>query len=107
MNTTVLEGQSAMIHCVAIGEPKPMIFWDKNFYQNSFDPSRIQVCIQNSSHTNYFLFYIKDKHTEYVSFFLNHEIFLIGCFGMTNAHTVMVHLFMIIRAVNLYKESVC
>jgi hypothetical protein len=43
INTTVVEGQSAMIHCVAIGEPKPRIYWDKNYYQNSFDPSRIQV----------------------------------------------------------------
>lgn len=32
-----------MIHCVAIGEPKPKIYWDKNYYQNSFEPSRIQV----------------------------------------------------------------
>ncbi|VDI15210.1 inactive tyrosine-protein kinase 7-like [Mytilus galloprovincialis] len=59
MNTTVLEGQSAMIHCVAIGEPKPMIFWDKNFYQNSFDPSRIQKLSNGTLH--FTKVYMEDK----------------------------------------------
>ncbi|KAK3700243.1 hypothetical protein RRG08_033521 [Elysia crispata] len=29
-NTTVYEGQRAMIHCVSLGEPRPLITWDKD-----------------------------------------------------------------------------
>ncbi|RUS88815.1 hypothetical protein EGW08_003445 [Elysia chlorotica] len=29
-NTTVYEGQRAMIHCVSLGKPRPLITWDKD-----------------------------------------------------------------------------
>lgn len=42
-NTTeVMEGQQLMLHCMADGDPRPTITWDKNGEVNGFD-SRFQV----------------------------------------------------------------
>lgn len=42
-NTTeVMEGQQLMLHCMAEGDPRPTITWDKNGEVNGFD-SRFQV----------------------------------------------------------------
>ncbi|KAJ8308703.1 hypothetical protein KUTeg_013577 [Tegillarca granosa] len=42
-NTTVLEGQTAMLHCVAIGDPRPEIKWDKNSFTDGFDYRRVTI----------------------------------------------------------------
>lgn len=59
VNTTVVEGQSAMIHCVAVGEPNPRIYWDKNYYQDTFDPNRIQILSNGTLH--FTKVYMEDK----------------------------------------------
>ncbi|XP_048732970.1 inactive tyrosine-protein kinase 7-like [Ostrea edulis] len=41
-NMTIYEGHPAMLHCVAIGDPKPAIRWDKNYFQD-IDSSRIKL----------------------------------------------------------------
>ena len=43
-NMTVSEGQPVMLHCVVIGDPKPEILWDKNYFRD-FDYSRVKVSI--------------------------------------------------------------
>ncbi|KAK3092980.1 hypothetical protein FSP39_009604 [Pinctada imbricata] len=40
-NLTVYEGQPVMLHCVAIGDPKPDVNWDKNYFRD-FDFSRVK-----------------------------------------------------------------
>ena len=42
-NVTVFEGQSAMLHCVAYGEPRPNIKWDKDYFRDNLDFKRITV----------------------------------------------------------------
>lgn len=44
LNTTAVEGNSAMLHCVAIGDPLPTVQWDRNNKVNSFDFQRFKVC---------------------------------------------------------------
>lgn len=41
-NMTIYEGHPAMLHCVAIGDPRPDIHWDKNYFQD-IDSSRIKL----------------------------------------------------------------
>ncbi|XP_062589109.1 inactive tyrosine-protein kinase 7-like [Saccostrea cucullata] len=41
-NMTIYEGHPAMMHCVAIGDPKPEIHWDKNYFQD-IDSKRITL----------------------------------------------------------------
>ena len=48
VNTTVIEGQTTMIHCLATGEPTPTIQWDRNGRINDFDFSRFKVRIYPS-----------------------------------------------------------
>lgn len=43
-NMTIYEGHPAMLHCVAIGDPRPDIHWDKNYFQD-IDSSRIKVSV--------------------------------------------------------------
>lgn len=43
LNTTAFEGYSTMLHCVATGDPLPIIQWDKNNKVNGFDPNRFKV----------------------------------------------------------------
>lgn len=43
VNTTAIEGHSAMIHCLATGEPTPTVQWDRNNKINDFDYSRFKV----------------------------------------------------------------
>lgn len=38
--TEAVEGNSVMIHCVAEGDPKPTIQWDKDSRLNMFDQKR-------------------------------------------------------------------
>ncbi|OWF48337.1 inactive tyrosine-protein kinase 7-like [Mizuhopecten yessoensis] len=58
-NATVFEGQSAMLHCVASGDPPPMIIWDKNYFTDDFDKTRV---IKYSNGTLYLSkVYIQDK----------------------------------------------
>lgn len=47
-NSTVPEGLSAMLHCVAIGDPLPIIQWDKNNKVNGFDLNRFKVLSNGS-----------------------------------------------------------
>lgn len=44
-NTTIHEGNSAMMHCVATGDPRPTIEWDKNNRINAYDQSRFKVVL--------------------------------------------------------------
>jgi len=50
-NTTAYEGYSTMLHCVAVGDPTPVVRWDKNNRVSSFDPERFKVgrCSQSVS----------------------------------------------------------
>ncbi|XP_078313477.1 inactive tyrosine-protein kinase 7-like isoform X2 [Crassostrea virginica] len=41
-NMTIYEGHPAMLHCVAIGDPKPEINWDKNYFQD-INTSRVKL----------------------------------------------------------------
>jgi len=34
-----------MLHCVAVGDPTPVVRWDKNNRVSSFDPQRFKVNI--------------------------------------------------------------
>lgn len=43
MNVTAYEEHSIMLHCVATGDPKPTIYWDKNQLQENWDPNRFTV----------------------------------------------------------------
>lgn len=45
---TIYEGHPAMLHCVAIGDPRPDIHWDKNYFQD-IDTSRIKVSVCSSA----------------------------------------------------------
>ncbi|XP_067131155.1 inactive tyrosine-protein kinase 7-like [Centruroides vittatus] len=42
-DTEAYEGYSAMIHCMASGDPLPTIQWDKNNILSGFDPNRFAV----------------------------------------------------------------
>jgi len=42
-NTTAYEGYSTMLHCVAVGDPTPVVRWDKNNRVSSFDQDRFRV----------------------------------------------------------------
>ncbi|KAK3595006.1 hypothetical protein CHS0354_003731 [Potamilus streckersoni] len=42
LNTTVYEGQTVMLHCLALGDPKPSIIWDKNYFADGWDLSRFK-----------------------------------------------------------------
>ena len=42
-NTTAYEGYSTMLHCVAVGDPTPVVRWDKNNRVSSFDQRRFKV----------------------------------------------------------------
>jgi len=42
-NTTAYEGYSTMMHCVAVGDPTPVVRWDKNNRVSSFDRKRFKV----------------------------------------------------------------
>lgn len=44
MNITAYEEQSVMLHCVATGDPRPTIYWDKHQLQETWDPNRFTVC---------------------------------------------------------------
>ncbi|KAF5297401.1 hypothetical protein FQR65_LT01332 [Abscondita terminalis] len=55
--TEAIEGFSVMLHCVAEGDPKPTIHWDKNLQMNDFNLSRFQV-LENGT------LYIKEVHRE-------------------------------------------
>ena len=44
LNTTVIEGHSAMIHCLTTGDPTPTIQWDRNHRVNDFNFHRFKVC---------------------------------------------------------------
>lgn len=50
-NMTIYEGHPAMLHCVAIGDPRPDIHWDKNYFQD-IDSSRIKVSVCSSAPEN-------------------------------------------------------
>lgn len=41
--TEATEGQPLMLHCMADGDPRPTIRWDKNGEMNGFDSQRFQV----------------------------------------------------------------
>jgi len=43
VNTTVVEGHSVMLHCVATGDPTPTIRWDRNNEVDAFDLQRFKV----------------------------------------------------------------
>lgn len=43
VNTTVVEGHSVMLHCVATGDPTPTIQWDRNNKVDAFDLHRFKV----------------------------------------------------------------
>ena len=43
VNTTAYEGYSTMLHCVAVGDPTPVVRWDKNNRVSSFDKQRFTV----------------------------------------------------------------
>ena len=51
-NMTIYEGHPAMLHCVAIGDPKPEINWDKNYFQD-INTSRVKVCICSYCHQRF------------------------------------------------------
>jgi len=34
-----------MLHCVAVGDPTPVVRWDKNNRVSSFDPQRFKVAV--------------------------------------------------------------
>ncbi|XP_031355728.1 tyrosine-protein kinase-like otk [Photinus pyralis] len=55
--TEAIEGFSVMLDCVADGDPKPTIHWDKNLQMNDFNRSRFQV-LDNGT------LYIKEVHRE-------------------------------------------
>jgi PTK7 protein tyrosine kinase 7 len=38
--TEAFEGNAVMIHCIAEGDPKPTIQWDKDSRLNGFDQKR-------------------------------------------------------------------
>ncbi|XP_029637043.1 inactive tyrosine-protein kinase 7 isoform X1 [Octopus sinensis] len=42
-NTTAYEGRRVMLHCVAIGDPKPSVWWDKNGEANTWDLARFEM----------------------------------------------------------------
>ena len=43
-NTTALEGQPTMLHCLAEGDPKPYVKWDRNGEVSAIESnSRFQV----------------------------------------------------------------
>jgi len=42
-NTTAYEGQSLMMHCIAIGDPTPTVLWDKNNRVDALDFRRFKV----------------------------------------------------------------
>lgn len=42
-NTTAYEGHRTMLHCVAIGDPKPTVWWDKNSEVNVWDVNRFET----------------------------------------------------------------
>ena len=42
-NTTAYEGYPVMIHCLAVGEPKPKVRWDKNHMNQPLDENRFTV----------------------------------------------------------------
>jgi len=44
-NTTAYEGYSTMLHCVAVGDPTPIVRWDKNNRVSSFDKQRFTVSL--------------------------------------------------------------
>lgn len=55
--TEAIEGFSVMLDCVAEGDPKPTINWDKNLKMNDFNRSRFEV-LENGT------LYIKEVHRE-------------------------------------------
>ena len=42
-NTTAYEEHSILLHCVATGDPRPTIYWDKNQLYENWDSSRFTV----------------------------------------------------------------
>lgn len=54
-----------MLHCVAIGDPKPTVWWDKNSEVNAWDVNRFEVLffmnvsVQLMVETIYIFKYIK------------------------------------------------
>jgi len=45
INTTVSEGEAVTLDCSAVGDPAPVIQWDKNREVDSFDLHRFQVIL--------------------------------------------------------------
>jgi len=43
VNTTIVEGRTVMLHCVATGDPPPTIQWDRNNKVDAFDLQRFKV----------------------------------------------------------------
>ena len=42
-NTTAYEGYSTMLHCVAVGDPTPVIHWNKYSREGPLDSDRFKV----------------------------------------------------------------